>query len=80
MIFTNRYIYFSATTCDGNNNNHGMFVLQITNPDPFNRTFTFKGEPHDVTNKWTIDGAVFEDLSGQLYSIWSGLEEDVPSP
>jgi GH43 family beta-xylosidase len=57
-----------------------MFVLQITNPDPFNRPFTFKGELHDVTNKWTIDGTVFEDLSGQLYSIWSGLEEDVPSP
>jgi GH43 family beta-xylosidase len=57
-----------------------MFVLQITNPDPFNRPFTFKGELLDVTNKRTIDGTVFEDLSGQLYSIWSGLEEDVPPP
>jgi GH43 family beta-xylosidase len=49
-----------------------MFVLENTNPDPFNRSFTFKGQLHDVANKRTIDGAVFERPPGQLYSIWSG--------
>ncbi len=65
LILTNRYIYFSATTCNGNNNNPGIFVLQITNPDPFNRLFTFKGELHDVANERTIDDTVFEYLSSQ---------------
>nr|WP_232331058.1 family 43 glycosylhydrolase [Thermoactinomyces sp. CICC 10521] len=29
------YIYYAATTCDGNNDNHRMFVLENSNADPF---------------------------------------------
>jgi GH43 family beta-xylosidase len=42
-----------------------MFVLENTNLDPFNRLVTFKGQLQDVTNKWTIDGTVFDHPSGQ---------------
>jgi len=77
MIFYKRYIYFAATTCDGKNENHRMFVIENTNPDPFNGSFTFKGQIHDVTNKWAIDGTAFEHPSGQMYFIWSGWEGDV---
>jgi hypothetical protein len=54
-----------------------LFVIENTNPDPFHGSFTFKGQLHDVTNKWAIDGTVFEHPPGQLYSIWSGWEGDV---
>ncbi len=57
-----------------------MFVIENTNADLFNGTFTFKGQIHDATNKWAIDGTAFEHPSGQLYFIWSGWEGDVPSP
>jgi len=54
-----------------------MFVIENTNPDPFNGTFTFKGQIHDPTNKWAIDGTAFQHPSGRLYFIWSGWEGDV---
>ena len=77
-MFIHRYVYFTATTCDDNNDNHRMFVLENTNADPFNGTFTFKGQITDSTNKWAIDGTVFQHpLSGKLYYIWSGWEQDV---
>jgi GH43 family beta-xylosidase len=80
LIFTNKYIYFSATTCDGNNNNHSIFALQNNNADPFSRSFTFQGQVNDSTNTWAIDGTVFEHPSGQLYFIWSGWATSVPGP
>ena len=77
-MFIHRYVYFTATTCDRDNDNHRMFVLENTNADPFNGTFTFKGQITDSTNKWAIDGTVFKHpLSGKLYYIWSGWEGDV---
>ena len=57
-----------------------MFVLENTNADPFNGSFTFKGQINDPTNKWAIDGTAFQHPSGQLYFIWSGWEGDTPSP
>ena len=54
-----------------------MFVLENTNADPFTGSFTFIGQMNDSTNKWAIDGTVFEHPSGQLYTIWSGWEGDV---
>ncbi len=80
MIFTNKYIYFSATTCDGNNNNHRIFALQNNNADPFTGSFTFQGQVTDSTNLWAIDGTVFQHPSGQLYFIWSVWAGDVPGP
>ena len=55
-----------------------MFVLENTNADPFNGTFTFKGQITDSTDKWAIDGTVFQNpTTGNLYYIWSGWEGDV---
>ena len=37
--------------------------------------WAFKGQIGDSTNKWAIDGSVFEN-KGQLYMIWAGWEGD----
>mgnify|MGYP001062268771 FL=1 len=79
-VVYSRYIYFTATTCDDNIANHRMFVLENTNADPFQGSFTFKGQIHDPTNKWAIDGTAFQLPSGQLYFIWSGWEGDTAAP
>lgn len=71
-----RYVYFAATTCGRNGTNRRMFVLENTNANPFNGSFTFKGQITDVTNKWAIDGTVFRHPSDQLYYLWSGWEGD----
>ena len=77
-LFCDRYIYFAANVHQNKDENHRMFVLENTNPDPFAGSFTFKGQITDSTDKWAIDGTAFEHpLSGRLYFIWSGWEGDV---
>ena len=72
------YVYFAATTCNGDNTNHRMFVLENENDDPFQGEFQFRGQLTDETNKWAIDGTVFEHPSTKaLFFIWSGWEGDV---
>ncbi len=68
------YAYFAAD--DGSNNTHRMFVLENASADPFKGEWVFKGKIGDDSNKWAIDGDVFE-YAGQLYMIWSGWEGDV---
>jgi GH43 family beta-xylosidase len=68
------YAYFAAD--DGNNANHRMYVLENTSADPFSGTWTFKGKISDPSDKWAIDGSVFEH-NNQMYFIWSGWEGDV---
>jgi hypothetical protein len=71
------YVYFAATTCDADNAHHRMFVLENGNDDPFQGEFQFRGQLMDETNKWAIDGTVFEHpLTNNLYFIWSGWEGD----
>lgn len=67
------YMYFAAD--DGDNNHHRMYVLQNGSPDPMKGEWIFKGKVADVSNKWAIDGDVFEHR-GKLYMIWSGWEGD----
>ncbi|CAF1229873.1 unnamed protein product [Adineta steineri] len=45
------YVYFAATTCNGDNINHRIFVLENENEDPFQGEFQFRGQPTDETNK-----------------------------
>jgi GH43 family beta-xylosidase len=68
------YIYFAAD--DGSNQNHRMYALENPSPDPTEGTWEFKGKVSDSSDKWAIDGTVFE-YSGGLYMIWSGWEGDV---
>lgn len=67
------YMYFAAD--DGDNNKHRMYVLENPSADPMQDNWTFKGQVGDETNKWAIDGDVFEH-KGKLYMIWSGWEGD----
>lgn len=68
------YMYFAAD--DGKNENHRMYVVENQSPDPFSGTWEFKGKVSDPSDKWAIDGSVFE-YRGRLYFIWSGWEGDV---
>lgn len=67
------YVYFAAD--DGKNDNHRMYVLENASKDPMKGEWIFKGKIADATNKWAIDGDVFE-YKKQLYMIWSGWEGD----
>jgi GH43 family beta-xylosidase len=68
------YAYFAAD--DGNNANHRMYVLENASTDPLSGNWTMKGKITDESDKWAIDGTVFEH-QGQRYFIWSGWEGDV---
>jgi GH43 family beta-xylosidase len=68
------YIYFAADS--GNNRSHRMHVLENISPDPLTGVWELKGKVSDLSDKWAIDGSVFE-YSGVLYMIWSGWEGDV---
>lgn len=67
------YMYFSAD--DGDNKHHRLYVIENTSKDPIEGDWVFKGQIGDVTDKWAIDGSVFEN-NGKLYLIWSGWEGD----
>ena len=68
------YMYFAAD--DGNNKNHRMYVVENPSSDPLEGTWEFKGKVSALSDKWAIDGSVFE-YAGKLYMIWSGWEGDV---
>jgi GH43 family beta-xylosidase len=67
------YMYFAAD--DGRNDNHRMYVIENASKDPMQGEWIFKGQIKDASNKWAIDGSVFNH-KGQLYMIWSGWEAD----
>ncbi len=69
------YIYVAATERPGANYTHRMYVLQADTTDP-QGSWTMKGKVYDpTTDKWAIDGTVFE-YEGQLYMVWSGWPGD----
>lgn len=65
------YAYYSAD--DGANENHRMYVLENSSADPLTGTWVSKGKITDPTDRWAIDGTVFEH-NGQMYFLWSGWE------
>ena len=67
------YVYFAAD--DGKNDNHRMYVLENDAKDPMTGEWVFKGKVFDSSDKWAIDGSVFEH-KGKMYMIWSGWESD----
>lgn len=68
------YIYFAAD--DGSNRNHRMYVVENPSTDPLEGTWAFLGKVTDPSDKWAIDGSVFE-YQKRLYMIWSGWEGDI---
>ncbi|WP_310394264.1 glycoside hydrolase family 43 protein [Hymenobacter sp.] len=68
------YLYYAADA--GTNQTHRLWVLENASPDPLQGTWTDKGQVTDGSNKWAIDGSVFEN-NGQQYLVWSGWEGDV---
>ncbi|AHJ98303.1 glycoside hydrolase family 43 protein [Hymenobacter swuensis] len=68
------YLYYAADA--GRNPDHRLWVLENSAADPLEGTWVDKGQITDATNKWAIDGSVFEN-NGQLYFVWSGWEGDV---
>jgi GH43 family beta-xylosidase len=69
------YIYVAATSAPGANPTHRMFVLQADTDDPLG-SWTVMGKLTDSTDKWAIDGVVFE-YKGQIYTVWSGWPGDI---
>ncbi|WP_423146072.1 family 43 glycosylhydrolase [Rubrolithibacter danxiaensis] len=67
------YMYFAAD--DGNNNNHRMYVIENASSNPLKGEWALKGRVADTSDKWAIDGTVFEH-NKQLYMLWSGWEGD----
>ncbi|MCB2407858.1 glycoside hydrolase family 43 protein [Hymenobacter lucidus] len=67
------YLYYAADA--GTNQTHRLWVLENSAADPTQGTWVSKGQLTDETNKWAIDGSVFED-QGRLYLLWSGWEGD----
>lgn len=65
------YIYVAAD--DGSNENHRMYVLGCDEPQG---QYRLLGKLADLTDKWAIDGTVFE-WENRLYFVWSGWEGDV---
>lgn len=67
------YMYFAAD--DGKNENHRIYVLENSSPDPMDGQWTFRGKVSDPSDKWAIDATVFEH-GNNLYMLWSGWEGD----
>jgi GH43 family beta-xylosidase len=62
------YIYYAAD--DGTNANHRIFAAVQHGQTS---TYDFLGKVYDLTtDRWAIDGTVFEADNGALYFIWSG--------
>jgi len=68
------YIYFAADA--GTNRTHRLWVRENASPDPLQGDWVMKGKVADPSDKWAIDGTVFENR-GEFYLVWSGWEGDV---
>ncbi|RYY09639.1 MAG: glycosyl hydrolase family 43 [Cytophagaceae bacterium] len=68
------YLYYAADA--GTNATHRLWVLENSSPDPTQGAWVDKGKLNDVTDRWAIDGSVFEN-KGQLYVVWSGWDAAV---
>lgn len=67
------YLYFAAD--NGKNETHRLYVLENASKDPLKGEWIFRGRLGDASDKWAIDGSVFEHRD-TLYMVWSGWEGD----
>lgn len=72
-FITNRwYLYYTATSSDGNDDNHRMHVLESAGKDPLG-PYTYKSRLINPTNDhYAIDGTVFQNPGdSSWYFIWA---------
>jgi len=72
-FITNRwYVYYTATSADGNDANHRMHVLESEGRDPFG-PYHYKARLINPTNdQYAIDGTVFQNPGTYLwYFVWA---------
>ena len=67
------YVYFAAD--DGMNDNHRLYVIENSAIDPLEGEWIFKGKITDASDKWAIDGSVFQH-NNKMYMVWSGWAGD----
>jgi GH43 family beta-xylosidase len=70
LIDDHWYVYYAATTCDGDDANHRMFALVSKTDDP-QGTFEDAGRIADAADRWAIDGTRIV-WHGVPYFVWSG--------
>ena len=64
------YVYFAAD--DGNMDNHHIYVIENSSPNPLEGEFVMKGRiKTDKDDNWAIHASTFEH-QGQRYLIWCG--------
>lgn len=72
FITNHWYVYYTATSSDGKDENHRMHVLESAGTDPLG-PYTYKGRLVNPTNdNYAIDGTVFQNPGdGLWYFIWA---------
>ena len=72
FISNHWYLYYTATSLDGNDANHRMHVLESTGADPLG-PYAYKGRLVNPTNdQYAIDGTVFQNPgTGLWYFLWA---------
>lgn len=67
------YMYYTATSSDGSDENHRTYVLESAGTSPLG-PYHYKARLYNPTNdQYAIDPTVFQKKSdGSLYFIWSG--------
>lgn len=71
-LFDNHwYMYYTATTGDGADDNHRIYVLESEGMNPLG-PYHYKNRLFNPTNDhYAIDPTVFKNVDGQLYLFWA---------
>jgi GH43 family beta-xylosidase len=65
------YLYYTATSSDGNDDRHRMHVLESAGTDPLG-PYSYKARLADPANdQYAIDGSVFQKPDGTWYFMWA---------
>ena len=72
LIANHWYVYYTATSADGNDANHRVYVLESNGRDPLG-PYHYKGRLFDpASDFYAIDPTVFQNSGdGRWYGIWA---------
>ena len=78
FITNHWYLYYTATSADGKDANHRLFVLESAARDPLG-PYHYKGRLFNPANdRFAIDATVFQDPGdGRWYCVWSAAPGQV---